>query len=795
MATADEILAAEFGLEDIWFEIDLLSRQIIIPKAVTNLGVKSDADVMHVRFRLPRFYYGVDFSEFKIGIDYTNAEGEEDRYEPEDVSIADNAVIFTWIVGRHAALYNGNVTFGLCAKKLNPDYPDDPFNEFHTAKASLPILDGMETCEEAIVMHTDLLEQWREQLFGEKDSLLRSIEEYTAMQMAAIEAKAYRALATIPEDYTETYQLAHDSVRTRANAIICTGEGEVVNIRDASDDYLRGLRIFGKTTQLQTTGAQLFDCSKLTDLSGQGITMNNDGTGRITVDGKSIAAASSVNIAITGLTPGTYYVSGEIPGKMFFYVRYTNAEGQYKYIKAPGSFTLDGTETGFLGYLYAPTEGVTFNKDVIYPMLNRGDAPLPWEPYTGGIASPGPYYRQPLKSVDDPKITVCGKNLLNLPQVIKKTSTLYNYDLYTGQNGAGQTIPSSYFDTLPVLKAGVSYYFSYDIEGDDTDPRISIQKVDPDGTTNMTGVLLERPGVVCVDEDTMVTLRANSNATYTIKNLQLEIGIERTAYEPYKDLPSITLVNTLNGIPVEVDGNYTDANGQQWICDEIDLERGVYIQRIGTIVLDGADIMDRELNTTDGSTEFYTYSIFPRSKLGYLEPYIGSYCTHMSCYNGRSFKEMPDNTIRIEETDHISCRYDALSTSEECISWLFDCYNAGNPVTIKGVLRTPIETYLAPEIIEAFKVMRTNFPITTVLNDSGAWMEVKYNADTMTFLKNYGASDEKIEQAVDKYLEENPVHAGMVESDLYNGVIMADRTTGKKYVVYINNGKLIMEEV
>lgn len=168
MATVDEILAAELDATDVWFEVNLASRRIIVPNTVTNLGVKSDADVVHVRFRLPRYYNGIDFSTCKIGIDYTNAKNEEDRYEPEDVQIDnENTVTFTWIVGRHAALYNGAVNFGLCIKKLNPDNPDSPFNEFHTTKASLPILDGMETCEESILMHTDILEQWRRQLFGE----------------------------------------------------------------------------------------------------------------------------------------------------------------------------------------------------------------------------------------------------------------------------------------------------------------------------------------------------------------------------------------------------------------------------------------------------------------------------------------------------------------------------------------------------------------------------------------------------------------------------------------------------
>ena len=41
--------------------------------------------------------------------------------------------------------------------------------------------------------------------------------------------------------------------------------------------------------------------------------------------------------------------------------------------------------------------------------------------------------------------------------------------------------------------------------------------------------------------------------------------------------------NGLPGIPVTKDGNYTDADGQQWVCDEIDLERGKYVQRLRKI--------------------------------------------------------------------------------------------------------------------------------------------------------------------------------------------------------------------
>ena len=41
--------------------------------------------------------------------------------------------------------------------------------------------------------------------------------------------------------------------------------------------------------------------------------------------------------------------------------------------------------------------------------------------------------------------------------------------------------------------------------------------------------------------------------------------------------------NGLPGIPVESGGNYTDADGRQWICDEVDFASGKKIQRVGVI--------------------------------------------------------------------------------------------------------------------------------------------------------------------------------------------------------------------
>ena len=44
--------------------------------------------------------------------------------------------------------------------------------------------------------------------------------------------------------------------------------------------------------------------------------------------------------------------------------------------------------------------------------------------------------------------------------------------------------------------------------------------------------------------------------------------------------------NGLRGIPVASGGNYTDPQGQQWVCDEVDLKRGVKVQRVDKATFD-----------------------------------------------------------------------------------------------------------------------------------------------------------------------------------------------------------------
>lgn len=65
------------------------------------------------------------------------------------------------------------------------------------------------------------------------------------------------------------------------------------------------------------------------------------------------------------------------------------------------------------------------------------------------------------------------------------------------------------------------------------------------------------------------------------------VGAKVLPYSPYREqLLTLPTPTGLLGIPVTSGGNYTDQSGQQWVCDEADLERGVRVQRVDKAAFD-----------------------------------------------------------------------------------------------------------------------------------------------------------------------------------------------------------------
>ena len=159
MATAEEVLqtmAETYAETDNILTIDNDLRTITIPPSLTNIGVESDDGVHRLHFRMPRQYGEFDLSEFDIRINYLNANNEGDKYAVLDKSAEEDYIDFSWLVGRHALAYRGNVTFIVCLRKSDGDTVE---KEFNTTVATLPVLEGLETTEQVIQEYPDALEE------------------------------------------------------------------------------------------------------------------------------------------------------------------------------------------------------------------------------------------------------------------------------------------------------------------------------------------------------------------------------------------------------------------------------------------------------------------------------------------------------------------------------------------------------------------------------------------------------------------------------------------------------------
>ena len=185
---------------------------------------------------------------------------------------------------------------------------------------------------------------------------------------------------------------------------------------------------------------------------------------------------------------------------------------------------------------------------------------------------------------------------------------------------------------------------------------------------------------------------------------QLEMGSEATPYEPYHE-QNVILPYTLNAIPVPSGGNYTDENGQQWVCDEVDLERGVKVQKIGKW----------RVNTSSGVIQ-EQYRLSFLNVLG-NEGQDGSfpciisvtpYTPWTSCVSGSALY-----------LKNITKSEGGFYTAEELKTLAID-------VDFVYQLVTPIETPLTPDEIAVYKTLHTYTGITNISNDAEAWMQVGY---------------------------------------------------------------------
>lgn len=598
---------------DLHFKIDPITREITNQSANKVALMQFDNNSERFTFEIPqRYIEGHDMSLCdRVEVHYLNAnaitkEQYSGVYEVEDLQISPNGedvVICSWLVSRNATSIAGTLNFILRFACNENNYV------WNTAIfKGITISNGLYNSKAIVEEYADVLEQWRLSLFEAsaggvaniteaKVAALGEIEATTGNQIAAIEKKKTEVLSSLPDDYISLSENV-------APAIVESATGAAIGVSDSANRRLRGLTLYGKSTQ-------------------------------------------------------------------------------------------DGTPTP-----EAPVEIV---------------------------------------SVENPMVSVCGKNLVK-PKI--RTETINGVTFAVGNDGVitanGTATKATFFAVGSdfLLPPNGNYVLSGCPDGGAFDTYMlylhykdsGLDVYNRSGETPFTARNEKCSAVVVVYEGVAV-----SNLIF--RPMVRSASFKNGEYEPYTE-QALPISRSLPGIPVSSGGNYTDENGQQWICDEVDFERGVYVSRTKRF-----DLGSLKANTwytwgvnhsTDGITGFYHYfddAIMNAMVLSSIGQYSAKAWGGGGVGVGIGASTDGDYFI-------VSLPNEVLadtSTDAKAIE-SFLAFVAATPAVMLTALATPIETPLSAEELEAYASLRSNYPNTSVLNDKGAGMAVKYVADTKLYI-------------------------------------------------------------
>ena len=427
-------------------------------------------------------------------------------------------------------------------------------------------------------------------------------KQVQAVQAAASEIVADRQ--QIQKNAVDIESLGHN----KADAIVSSASGEQIVLTDSDNESFKGFHVYGKSTQVTTTGAQLFDV----DAGGTG--WLNQETGAFEVNNSN-------------------YVSEYIPVKSGaqYYINYDISQYVYSYDSSKqflrketykNSFAV-GDDVFYIRFAISNNKEAALKKAKTI-MLNEGSSAKPYEPYTGGKPSPSIEYPQEIVSVGDKGeigVSVYGGNLIPETQIV-------------------------------------------------------------------------------------------------------DVGINK------KEEPQTLTLKTPNGllgIPVSTGGNYTDSTGKQWVCDEIDLARGKYVQRINRVIFDGS--IDEKWEIRKQPTNGLPYA--------HIELELNSknqYDVRLLCNRFIPSTWSKKSMCFINEFRNI-CVYKenipstVFENADNFKAWLVE-----HPLEMVYQIAEPIERDLTPEEIQAYKELHTNYPTTVIMNDENAGMKVSYVADTKHYI-------------------------------------------------------------
>lgn len=546
--------------------------------------------------------------------------------------------------------------------------------------------------------------------------------------------------------------LLYKILKNRTGAEISASGNPAIMPDTLKNNPMNEMKVFGWSKQKTTKGKNLFDFSRLVS---DGVNVMNYEKQTITVPAKTNNTGYNQTLRdlCPGITPGTYVLS----------MKRSNPEsnrGSY-FLEAEKDF-LENTPTELTDALLDNHIAWYNNPDsevenvISEIQIEIGTEATDYEPYTGGQPSPSPDYPQQIVSAgSDGKIgvEVRGKNLFELTGIrdneylrIEKieNNTIYARPTNMNAESPGTTNYSNgwveFSEKIKVI-SGILYTISLSYKA--VQKMMEIEKLDSarilvfkDSENIILNeeikqeigkyVDVEFPLLIPDGTDSIYFTITCNNCSVAIKNIQIEEG-GYTSYEPYHEPQSLSISTPtgLPAIPVDTDGNYTDANGQQWISDYVDLKRGKYVQNICDLPLKDISL---EWNTwgvnvnASNSTGFFAY-VNKYAHVGNTKA-LATICRHHTdAWGGRKVgcsANVNNSCITISlytsDLDDASDNKKAIESFKKIVEQ--------TDTHVLYVRAEPIERDLTPEEIQAYQNLVTYAGTTIVENDAECYMEV-----------------------------------------------------------------------
>lgn len=545
-------------------------------------------------------------------------------------------------------------------------------------------------------------------------------------------------------------QLAADNANTAANRaneasdvieqanikpLAYSVSGESITAGNSAEKPLIGLTVHGRADQGSTTGAQLFDESKLPTKTQGGATITNNNDGSFTVSGSGTLTERFLQTfyysheeTLKLIKAGKIYLSGLMHSLDSFAIHFKNNRTVYTQLNFNTKETeiteemLNDSDFHMLLIEYI-SKGAEIIPQTVKPMLyQKGNGT--WEPYTGGAPSPSTEYPQEFDIAGNSgsiSVNVAGANLFDISKVQSislasgaqttnnNDGTLSVQSSQTGTSGGYEDGKNVLRDLCPELRVGDVVVLSAISTG--SDKRIYLRGSRYLWASGTSRTISE------TDLDSIVMFYASGTSTSaTISDIMINAGNVAMPYEPYKTPQSahLSTPNGLAGLKVSSGGNYTDASGQQWICDEIvrnERGTGKLIQRIGR-----SKVADNTLylTTLSNGNKALVVSEVP-NKIGAV--------------TGALFTMAPIKAWGSADIDKTGSAYEntanfvIVGTPDDTLETLTSKY--GN-CEFLYVLETPVETNLSDEEIAVLSALHTYNPATTISNDAGCEMTAAY---------------------------------------------------------------------